>query len=280
MMIGSILTSKAARSFIAAAPRGRSRVGRFISKHYPRNKNFNLVGPLTGIRMYLDTSDPFQAEMAYGAYQPALTKKMLTLAKPGDVVLTAGAHLGYVPLALAKAVGPTGRVLAFEADPRMVKECGRNLALNHAEEIVHLAPIGLGSTNGELTMSLSSTTGQSSFAIAHHYLKSVTVPVRKGDEILDELGINRIDGLVLDVEGWEMELLHGLAGILANNLPRWAIIECWDVALRNAGSSADDLLQKLRSLGWNVSAVDGGAARDGCDVVCSLPDTDFDVVKK
>jgi FkbM family methyltransferase len=268
-MLGNILTSKTARRFIASAPRGKSRVGRLISRRYPKAQVFNLVGPLAGISMYLDTSDPFQAEMAYGAYQPDLIYKMLSLARPGDVVLTAGAHLGYVPLALAKAVGPTGKVIAFEADPRMVKDCGRNLALNKVENIVRLAPVGLGSANGELEMSLSSTAGQSSFAIAHHYLRSVTVALRKGDGILAELGINKIDGLLLDVEGWEMQVLDGLSNTLSNDLPRWAIIECWDVALRNAGSAAKDLLQKLRSLGWEISGVDGGLARDGCDIVCT-----------
>lgn len=268
-MIGDVLTSKTLRRLIASAPRGRGRVGRFISRRYPKAQVFHLVGALAHNRMHLDTADPVQAEMAYGAYQNTVIEKMLGLARPSDVVLTAGAQLGYVALALANAVGPSGKVLAFEADPRMLEECRRNLALNRVGTTVDLIPVGLGSVNEELEMSLSSTAGQSSLAIAHHKVQSARVPVRIGDEVLAELGVTKIDGIVLDVEGWEMHVLGGLSSTLSRHLPRWAIIECWDVALRGAGSSAEGLLRELRRLGWDISSVDGGAVRDGSDIVCS-----------
>ena len=245
-------------------------MARLISRYYPKAEIFNLVGPLTGIYMHLDTSDPFQADMAYGRYQAPVINTLLRLARPGDTVLTAGAHVGYVALALAKAVGPAGKVLAFEADPRMVEECRRNLALNNAEATVLLAPVALGSATGELAMSLSSTFGQSSLAIGHHHLEYAPVAVRTGDEALAELGVTKIDGIVLDVEGWEMHVLGGLSKTLSNHLPRWAIIECWDVALKAAGSSAEELLRELERLGWRTTAVDGGIALAG-DLVCTGP---------
>ena len=134
---------------------------------------------------------------------------------------------------------------------------------------VQLIPLGLGSVNEELEMSLSSTAGQSSLAIAHHQVRSSRVPIRIGDEVLAELGFTKIDGIVLDVEGWEMHVLGGLSSTLSKHLPRWAIIECWDEALKGAGSSAEELLRELKRLGWDTSSVDGGAARDGYDIVCS-----------
>jgi FkbM family methyltransferase len=245
-----------------------------ISRRFPTNEVFDLVGPLIEASMYLDTSDPFQAEMAYGKYQPELTARIFHLVKAGDVVLTAGAQLGYVSLALAKAVGPTGRVLAFEADPRMIEACKRNLALNGFGEVVQLFPFGLGSANGEFEMSLSGTPGQSSLAIAHHCVGSARVAVRNGDEVLAGLGVGRIDGMLLDVEGWEVQVLDGLGRTLSHHLPRWAIVECCDVALRSAGSSAEQLLQELKRLGWELSTVDGSLPRDGCDIVCARATSD------
>lgn len=232
---------------------------------------FDLVGALTDASMYLDTSDPFQAEMAYGRYQPDLMAKMYRLVRPGDVVLTAGAQLGYVALALARAVGPTGRVLAFEADPRMVEACKNNLALNRIGAVVELFPVALGSADGELEMSLSGTAGQSSLAVAHHYVSSVRVPVCRGDDFLARLGLHKIDGILLDVEGWEMHVLEGLVETLSRHRPRWAIIECWDVALRSAGSSAVQLLQELRKIGWEIGTLDGSMPGDGRDIICISP---------
>lgn len=224
--------------------------------------------------MYLDTADPFQADIAFGGYQSELINTIFNVARQGDVVLTAGAHLGFVALAISHAIGPNGRVLAFEADPRMVDKCRRNLALNNAEATVNLVPVALGSANDELAMSLSSTAGQSSLAIGHHAIGGTRVAVRNGDEVLAELGISSIDGLVLDVEGWEMEILAGLSNTLSNHLPRWAIVECWDVALNAAGTSANELLERLNSLGWSTTAIDGGPVRDGTDIVCRRSDAD------
>jgi FkbM family methyltransferase len=268
-LVGEILTSKSLRRLIASAPQGRSRLGRLISRRYPTSQVFNLVGNLSDISLHLDTSDPFQSDMAYGAYQNEVIEQMLELVRPGDVVLTAGAQVGYVPLVLARVVGSRGRVITFEPDPRMIEACRRNIALNRADNIVHLVPMGLGSANEKLNMSLSSHTGQSSFAISHHHVSSASVPVRRGDEVLAELGISRIDGLVLDVEGWEMKVLAGLAKTFSAQLPRWAIIECWDVPLKAAGSSANELLKKLTSLDWTTRSVDGGEARDETDIVCT-----------
>ena len=259
-----------ARRIVASFPRGRSRVARFISHHYPTAQTFSLLGPLARNYMYLDTSDPLQADIAYGAYQSSVIDTVLRLARPGDFIVTAGAHLGYVALAAAQAVGPDGKVLAFEADPRMVEWCLHNLALNRCQT-VQLLPVGLGSSNGELEMSLSSNPGQSSFAIRNYHLEYARIAVRPGDEILSEMGVEQVDGIVLDVEGWEMHVLEGLSKTLSNHVPRWAVVECWDVALKAAGSSAVELLGELKRIGWNIANVDGGAARDGHDIICIRP---------
>jgi FkbM family methyltransferase len=268
-MLESIFTSKCARRLVASLPRGKSRSARFIAKHYPKARVYALVKQFSGISLYLDTSDPFQAEIAYGSYQSSFLKRLSRLVRPGDFVLTAGAHVGYIALALSKLVGANGRVIAFEADPRMVEACKRNFALNAAYP-VHLIPEALGSATGELSLSLSSILGQSSLAIAHHHVAYVTVPVRIGDHALEEIGVHKIDGLVLDAEGWEKHILEGLSRTMANHLPDWAIVECWDVALRGAGSSAAELRDYLGKLGWELSAIDGGTAVEG-DIVCRVP---------
>lgn len=244
-------------------------MGRLLSRHCPRSRVFDLVGPLAPAKMYLNTADPFQSEMACGSYQKPLIAKVLQLAGPGDVVLTAGAQLGYMVIALAKALGPTGRILAFEADPRMVGLCKRNITLNGLEAMVQLVPTGLGVSNASLQMSLSSTAGQSSFAITHHHLDYATVSVRNGDEVLSEMGVDRIDGLLLDVEGWELQVVNGLRKTLSGSTPRWAIVECWDVALKSAESSAKELLNALSEFGWQTRSIDGTEPKDGSDIVCT-----------
>ena len=82
--------------------------------------------------------------------------------------------------------------------------------------------------------------------------------VRRGDELLEELGVTRIDGIVLDVEVGNA----GASGFVEDShkpLPRWPS-SMLDVALRAAGSSAGELQQQLNRLGWKTAAVDEALA--------------------
>ncbi len=231
------------RSLVQYLPRGRNRAAHFITR---RSGSFEMVGPLSGLQMNLDTSDPFQAEMACGIYQSDLVAELQALIQPGDVVLTAGAHLGYMMLLMAR-MGAT--VIGFECDPRLLELCQANLDLN--DEKVRLLPVGLGSSDTELEMNISIHAGQSSFSIAHYSTEKRTVRIRRGDDVLRELGVDRIDGLLLDVEGWECEVLAGLSETFVQT-PRWAVIECFEVALRNAGGSGDQLRRQIKEIGWQI----------------------------
>jgi FkbM family methyltransferase len=214
-----------------------------------------MIGPLAGLRMFLDSSDSFQAEMACGVYQPDLVQALSRLVRPDDTVLTAGAHVGYLALVLGRLVGPSGRVIACECDPYLVERCRYNLSLNDLP--VTLLPVALGSENADRQMFISSTPGQSSFSIPHHSSEKQTIAVRRGDEVLREIGVERLDGLVLDVEGWEPYVLKGL-----NKRPRWAIVECFDHALRDAGSSGEQLRSQLKSYGFTIKQMGG-------DLICT-----------
>jgi hypothetical protein len=84
-----------------------------------------------------------------------------------------------------------------------------------------------------------------------------------GDKILSDLGVSELDGLILDVEGWELRALQGLRKTLERNLPRWAIIESADWALAGAGTSEIALKDMIVGLGWRI--ID----RIGNDLFCS-----------
>jgi FkbM family methyltransferase len=65
---------------------------------------------------------------------------------------------------------------------------------------------------------------------------TVEVPARTLSSLLDEAGIDEIDFLSLDVEGYEEQALAGLD--LRRHAPRFALIEIWDAAERRAGIEA------------------------------------------
>ncbi len=199
--------------------------------------------------MHLDTASPLDRLVAFGAYQPDLFTTLRQFIHKDDCVLMAGANIGYVPLALARM---GCRVVGFEADPRNVEACRRNLALNPQFDI-RLVGEGLSDRKETLMFWLSDTSGDSSFALHHHATKQVEVSVTTGDEALRALGINQLDGIVLDVEGWECHALEGLRQTISGHLPRWAIIECAPWALEGAGKTSDGLHTLIESFGWRIT---------------------------
>jgi len=263
-------SSRVLRRLVSTLPRGGVRVARTLSNHFPTSGVLDLVGPGKGLRMFLETADPFQAEMAFGVYQPRVLSAVQGLAQAGDTILMAGAQLGYVMLALARVIGPQGRVIGFEADPRVALKCSDNLKLNK-ECAAELCSVGLGSENVTLELWASDTAGHSSFAAPHQADARINVTVRTGDDVLREKEIRRLDGIVLDVEGWEPHVLDGLKETLSAALPRWAVIESCAWALKDAGSSAEQLRSKLHQFGWNMRSVSGRAIADNDDIICLRP---------
>jgi len=75
----------------------------------------SLSGPLQGHKMRLNWRH--HKEYAFGVYEPAVVNAIQHIVKPGWVYADVGAHLGYITLLLAKQVGPTGKVIAFEPFP-------------------------------------------------------------------------------------------------------------------------------------------------------------------
>ena len=48
--------------------------------------------------------------------------------REGDIIIDAGAYFGYFTILAAKKVGKTGKVIAFEPDPRNYKILQKNVA--------------------------------------------------------------------------------------------------------------------------------------------------------
>lgn len=99
---------------------------------------------------YFVNDDPIGYSIKhYGGWAEAEIRLLNALVREGDVVVDAGANIGTHTLALARRVGVTGRVIAFEPQAKVFELLKRNLVSNgilHGEAI-HAA---LGSEPGEV----------------------------------------------------------------------------------------------------------------------------------
>lgn len=128
---------------------------------------------------------------------------------PGDVVVDAGAFTGDFTVWASRKAGPSGRVLAFEPDPRNLMRLQANLR----GEIDNVAIIekGLWSSEGEISFR-SGTQGFTSGAASLSPLspgQDLVVQVTRLDMELQRCGVDRINFLKMDIEGAELEALEG-----------------------------------------------------------------------
>lgn len=81
--------------------------------------------------------------LAYGEWAEKELDLFLQIVKTGDIVLDVGANIGAFTVPLAKAVGPFGRVYAFEPQRIISQRLSANVALNDLSNVfVYQAAVG------------------------------------------------------------------------------------------------------------------------------------------
>jgi len=154
--------------------------------------------------------------------------------KRGDIFLDVGAHIGKYTCQVARIVGDEGIVIAIEPSPENYRTLVRNIKLNSLKNVVALNVAGW-NKNTNLRLYLAKRAGQNSvkMKVGKNF---VSVSARVLDEVLEELGIERVDWVKIDVEGAEYEVLEGLWKALTKYKPK-LIIEC-----------REENLEKVRNL--------------------------------
>ncbi len=208
-----------------------------------------------GHRMHLNPINGW-ALAFHGAHESKETKRVDALVNTGDVVLDLGASVGYFTLRLARSVGPTGRVIAVEPDPINFELLSRNVALNGYQNVT-LVNKAAARENGPLKLFLCDDN-------AGDHRTSPTPESRKSIEILgtrldDELAdLARLDFVKIDIQGAEIDALHGLRELLGRSPGASMLVEFWPYGLANAGFQPSELLELLDELGFNVEDIAGG----------------------
>ncbi len=196
--------------------------------------------------------DDWSERLAYACgcyYDVEGTAVVAQLVRSGDLFVDVGANVGFMSLLAARQVGPTGRVVSFEPNPRLVERL-RHAARANGLEHMQIEACALGDAPGEARLDLSNHSGTASLRQASR--DGVTVPVRLGDEAL----LPHLDALPdaplfvkVDVEGFEHRVLKGLARTLARR-DAALLVEVTDRWLHEAGTSAVALLDELAALGF------------------------------
>jgi FkbM family methyltransferase len=191
-----------------------------------------------------------------GMWEPLETSVLLGILAPGSRFVDLGANIGYYTVLASLATGPRGKVYAFEPDPGNFELLERNIALNRVTNVT--AVNAAASSHGGTARLFLSADNQGDHRLYDNESRPDSVPVNTvalDDWFLDR--DRRIDVIKMDTQGFEVQILDGMRGLLEENCRHLhMIVEFWPFGLQGAGHSAEDLVARLRPLGFKVQKVD------------------------
>lgn len=250
-----------------------------------------ITFPLRGFRLRLHPANLSWQLWLDPANRDADLDLIRSLLKPGGTMIDVGANIGFTALEAARAVGADGCVHAIEPHPSIHRFLTENLQLNgfagcvttHETAVTDAAPPdGLLSFSDDRRDDMNSLLGIDTGPKAPHGMVTNTISagersgggkgaasshsassygqsassIRVRATTLDELfhDLPRCDLLKIDVEGAELAVLRGAAGLLKRT--RQVLIEAGDPNSLRFGVRSADLLAHLEASGFTVTHAD------------------------
>ncbi|HEY2153175.1 MAG TPA: FkbM family methyltransferase [Vicinamibacterales bacterium] len=217
-----------------------------------------------GVRLLIDLSDHvIGLNILRGRYEQDEIGMVRALLKPGDVAIDVGGHIGFFTMEMAGAVGPTGRVYAFEPLDTNANLLERSIAENGFEDRVIFQRAAVGAATGTATLTFPLETLNSGGA----YLLRDGTAALAGNErrevpvvALDAVELRRpVRFIKMDVEGAEPLVLRGADRLLREDKPI-ILSELHPTQLQRAsGMTAEAFLAQIASAGYRAHRVEGGA---------------------
>ena len=245
-----------------------------------------VVRATEGALFRVDTNSFLEWQIyAFGGLQPAVTRMICDLLRPGDVAIDVGANIGYQAVAMAKVVGPTGQVLAVEPVEALRGRLQENLTLNGIRE-VEMVGVAVGDKPGLLRLfpgRPDSPNKAQVSAIPHSHLdigSGSEVEATTVDTLVADRGYHSVRLIKIDVEGYEPETLVGCQQVLRDFAP-YVVFEFTPSFLRVTPQEAWDWIRRSFSVaegGYEFYAIaDRGAItpvgdsppRSTCDVLAA-----------
>ena len=175
--------------------------------------------------------------------------------RAGEVLYDVGANVGAYTLVAAVAV-PGARVVAFEPGPANYAALCANLDLNSVGDRVIALPLALGDRPRPAALSDQALVpgGSGAMGDGAHAGGSATGLVERLDDIVERFGLPAPDHLKLDVDGAELEVLAGAAGVLAAGHVKSLLVEL-------DPERGEEVVARLEAAGYRLERRETGGDR-------------------
>lgn len=182
-----------------------------------------------GAKFFADGTSKIGTELLHGRYDAANFAVIRSLVRPGSVCVDAGANIGVYTTILSRLSGPTGHVHSFEPVAHLRRKIDAHLELNCVDNVTVNA-LALGDQPGTLPMhqvkegvyragtsSLLPTEAQA--AVTPDAFETVPTAVTTLDRYAAEKGLQRLDFIKVDIEGYERYFFQGAEECLSRFSP-------------------------------------------------------------
>jgi FkbM family methyltransferase len=221
---------------------------------------------IASLRVWLHPGNQISRVVAAsGQYEPGVCLLLEKLLPRAGVFVDAGANVGLLSLFAARCVGDEGCVYAFEPSRRDYERLTANIALNGLGNTVHSIPCALGDKPARAVLRVADNANSGHNTLGEGFSDTTVslstlegVAIRTLDDFTRSAGVDRLDVMKVDVEGFETAVLRGSAATLARLRPS-LLLEVSDRQLAACGSSPAELEHELRAHGYTFLSVDEGS---------------------
>jgi len=210
-----------------------------------------------GNKLFLNKKGLALSISHYGTYEKSEAKVMEEKIKGGNIVVDVGANIGLHTLNMAKIVGNTGQVFAFEPDPSNFEILRKNVKINNYQNII-LEQKACADKYGRTTLYQSDHPGMHRvFPQTKQAKGQVQVELTSLDKyFIDSNLADKINFIKIDVEGLEFSVLKGMKNILKNNKKIKILFEFMPKNTMEAGFTPIELLNYLTSYDFKLFCID------------------------
>lgn len=199
-----------------------------IKRHFLSATQRRIVS-FRGANFFADSGNKIEERLLKGDYDSQSMALLDMLVQPGHVCMDIGANIGVYTVMMALRSGRYGEVHSFEPVNHIRRRANLNIQLNGCRN-VKINNFALGAEQANLNMlqvkegifragtsSIFETEAIS--AMGRNCFEEVTVTIRTLDSYITEKGIERLDFIKMDVEGFELSVLKGAERTLTDLRP-------------------------------------------------------------
>jgi FkbM family methyltransferase len=226
-----------------------------------------LLWTKSGFKMFVDSRDVSIAPhlILEGVYEEHTDAVLRRIVKRGMHVVEIGANVGLFMLLMARAVGPSGSVYAFECDPTLARIARDNLEVNGLSRVGTVDERAVSKASGELEFR-AALKHRGGGTLVHGLQQIPELGETERETIvvhavtLDQFAATydrKIDFLKIDAEGAEPDIIRGGQSVFGNPAyPITVMMEFAPAFVRKGGMDPAIQLQELATTGFRFSRVD------------------------